>query len=139
MNISVYLLSHCHFLRVTGEAKDGGNKRDADSPPRYLSGQQEVLLHTLCADGRLPASSVTHAAAVLYRETTPFPLAAWLDLAFFVIAQHSMTMQLFHCTMAGVRTAITPSRGMQWEYESTNSSSTSSPTLRVEREGCATF
>lgn len=104
MNISVYLLSHCHFLRVRGEAEDGSNKRDTDSPPHYLPGQWGVLLHALSTDGRLPASNVTHAAAALCRETTLFPLAAWLDLAFFIIAQHRMTMQLIHCTMAGVRT-----------------------------------
>lgn len=92
MNLSVYLLSRCHFLRVTGEAKDDGNKRDADSSPGYLSGQRWVLHHTPSAGGQLPASSVTQADAALCRETTRFPLASWLNLAFFVIAQHSMTM-----------------------------------------------
>lgn len=87
------------------------------------------MLHALSTDGWLPASNVTHAAAVLCRETTLFPLAAWLNLAFFIIAQHSMTMQPIHCTMAGVRTAITPSQGMQWECESVNSVSIPSLTF----------
>lgn len=93
-----------------------------------------VLLHVLSTDRWLPASSVTHAAAALRRDTTPFALATWLYLAFFIIAQHSMTVQLIHCTMAGARIAIMcGSTGVQ------TAALIPGRLLGLKGEGCAMF
>lgn len=96
-----------------------------------------IFLQALSADRQLPASAVTHAAVALCRATTLFPLGAWLHLAFFFIAEHRMTVQLIHCSRAGVRTAIVPSQGTKWEYRSVNPTLLPTRLLGLERGGCA--
>jgi len=57
MNISVYLLSHCHFLRVRGEAEDGSNRKDADSPHMTYQGSEgSCFMHFLQAGGCQPVT-----------------------------------------------------------------------------------
>lgn len=121
---------------VRREAEDGSNRRDANSPLHYLLGYWGSL-HALSTDRQLPAGGVTPAAAALCRDTTLFPLAAWLHLAFFFIAEHRMTMQLIHCTRTGVRTAIMPSQGTKWECRSVKPPLLPTRLLGLEREGCA--
>lgn len=48
-----------------------------------------------------------------------------------------MTVQLIHCTRAGVRAAVMPSQETKWEYRSVDPALLPTRLLGLEREECA--